>query len=260
MKSYTIEKLGTFDGSEGGPAFVAVEGKVYDVTKSQKWLNGMHMKRHTAGNDLSIEIKSAPHGPEMLERLELVGIMAQSGSSVSEQRSQASDEPRTFIMIDATLCIGCGACQAACCLEHELPSETITFKILKLGPIRHSYSLEMSYLPTTCFHCDKPNCVAECPTGAMQKTESGKVFSDSEICVGCQTCSVACPFGAPTLNTATGKIAKCDGCRERVELGMWPSCALKCPTGAITFGSAQSVVRQKQQKEALRSFKMVRTR
>ncbi len=86
----------------------------------------------------------------------------------------------------------------------------------------------------------------------MQKRKDGIVFSDLEICIGCQTCAVACPNGIPTLNTATGKIAKCDGCKERIDLGLWPACALKCPTGALTFGSAPEAVQHKRHIEALR--------
>jgi Fe-S-cluster-containing dehydrogenase component len=63
---------------------------------------------------------------------------------------------------------------------------------------------------------------------------------------------VACPFGHPKLNPANGKIAKCDGCRERVDKGLWPACALKCPTGTLSFGSAQDIVNQRRMKEAVK--------
>jgi Fe-S-cluster-containing dehydrogenase component len=85
----------------------------------------------------------------------------------------------------------------------------------------------------------------------MQKREDGIVFSDADLCIGCQTCAVACPFGVPELNPATGKIAKCDGCRDRVDQGLWPSCALKCPTGCLSFGSPQRVVQDLRTREAL---------
>ena len=60
----------------------------------------------------------------------------------------------------------------------------------------------MTFQPTTCYHCDRPACVEACPTGAMQQREDGVVFSDLEICIGCQTCAIACPFGVPQLNPA----------------------------------------------------------
>ncbi len=163
------------------------------------------------------------------------------------------------LSVDATRCIGCFACQVACKMEHDLPAGPGTVRVIQLGPFAENDELTMSYLPVTCFHCERPACVAKCPTGAMQKREDGIVFSDPELCIGCQTCAVACPYGIPTLNTATGKIAKCDGCKARVDLGLWPACALTCPTGALTFGSRCQVVRHRREREAVnrvRSFSL----
>lgn len=162
----------------------------------------------------------------------------------------ARPDQRNVLSVDASRCIGCFACQVACKLEHDLPAGPCTFRVIQLGPFEHEGRLTMSYFPATCFHCDRPACVAQCPTGAMQKREDGIVFSDPELCIGCQTCAVACPFGIPTLNSGTGKIAKCDGCRDRVDLGLWPACALKCPTAALVFGSRQRVVQERREREA----------
>jgi Fe-S-cluster-containing dehydrogenase component len=164
----------------------------------------------------------------------------------------AGNKPKNMLLIDATLCIGCASCQAACQMEHDLPACSRTVRVLQLGPFEEDDSLTMSFVPTTCFHCERPACVAECPTGAMQKRDDGIVFSDPEICIGCRTCAVACPYGIPELNLDTGKIAKCDGCKDRTDRGLWPACALKCPTEALTFGSAPMVVQDRRQKEALK--------
>jgi Fe-S-cluster-containing dehydrogenase component len=162
------------------------------------------------------------------------------------------NKTKNLLLVDASLCIGCSSCLAACQLEHDLPSCVLTVKVLQLGPFEQADGLTMSFLPTTCFHCDRPACVTECPTGAMQKRKDGIVFSDPEICIGCQTCAVACPYGIPVLNRHTGKIAKCDGCKDRIDQGLWPACALKCPTGALAFGGVPRAVQDKRQKEALR--------
>ena len=159
---------------------------------------------------------------------------------------------RNVLAVDASRCVGCNSCQVACKMEHGLPAGPRTVRVMQLGPFGRGDGLTMSFLPTTCFHCDKPSCVAACPTGAMQKRDDGVVFSDPELCVGCQTCAVACPYGVPTLNTATGKIAKCDGCRERVDRGLWPACALICPTGALIFGTRERVVQDRRQREAIK--------
>jgi Fe-S-cluster-containing dehydrogenase component len=148
--------------------------------------------------------------------------------------------------------MGCFGCEAACKMEHDLPGEPRTIRVVALGPTGDGSELAMSFQPTSCCHCDRPACVLACPTGAMQKRADGIVFSDLQLCIGCQTCAVACPFGVPQLDPSRGKIAKCDGCRARVDQGLWPACALKCPSGALVFGTPARAVHEVRTQEALR--------
>lgn len=78
MKEFDRDHLAAADGKDGKSALVAVDGKVYDVSTSKKWAGGSHMNRHQAGRDLSGDIKAAPHGPEVLERFEAVGVLRES--------------------------------------------------------------------------------------------------------------------------------------------------------------------------------------
>lgn len=75
MKVYTPEELAEHSGSGGKNTLVGVDGKVYDLSGSKKWVNGSHMKRHRAGRDLSRDIRAAPHGQEVLENFDLVGAL-----------------------------------------------------------------------------------------------------------------------------------------------------------------------------------------
>ncbi len=109
------------------------------------------------------------------------------------------------LQMDANRCIGCYACEVACKLEHNFPAEPHPIHAIQVGPLEGDDELLLTYQPTTCYHCDRPACVDACPTGAMQKRDDGVVFSDLEICIGCQTCAIACPFGVPQLNPASGK-------------------------------------------------------
>ena len=162
-------------------------------------------------------------------------------------------KPKQYALrADWETCIGCGACAAACKMEHDLPAGPRTFKIVQIGPVELEGHLAGGFQAVACFHCERPACVAACPTGAMQKREDGLVFSDRELCIGCRTCAVACPFGIPELNPATGKIAKCNGCMERVDAGLQPSCVLACPAGALSFGPPERVAREMRRAEALR--------
>ncbi len=156
------------------------------------------------------------------------------------------------LLIAADLCTGCGSCEVACQLEHDLPPATRPIRALALGPFPTENGFVMTFSPATCAHCADPICVRVCPQGAMQQRPDGIVFSDPARCIGCRTCAAACPFGAPVLNTATGKIAKCDSCLERLEAGLSPACVLKCPTGALTYGAVGQLVQQRQRQDAER--------
>jgi hydroxylamine dehydrogenase len=69
----TPEMLSSFDGKDGSRAIVAVGGKLYDVTGSQAWQGGVHLRRHQAGQDLTAALEDAPHGAETLDRVPVVG-------------------------------------------------------------------------------------------------------------------------------------------------------------------------------------------
>jgi predicted heme/steroid binding protein len=71
-KKFKPEELGKFTG-EDGKTYVAVNGKVYDVSGSDLWEDGEHMGEHKAGGDLSAEIGDAPHGMEVFDEMPVVG-------------------------------------------------------------------------------------------------------------------------------------------------------------------------------------------
>jgi predicted heme/steroid binding protein/uncharacterized membrane protein len=73
MKEITSEELATFNGKDGKPAYIAFQGKVYDVSGSPLWSKGTHMLRHLAGQDLTGSISAAPHGVEVFERYPQIG-------------------------------------------------------------------------------------------------------------------------------------------------------------------------------------------
>lgn len=73
------EELAACDGKDGHPAYVGFAGKVYDVTSSRLWKNGVHMGRHNAGADLTEALKQAPHGQEKVAAMREVGGMVVGG-------------------------------------------------------------------------------------------------------------------------------------------------------------------------------------
>jgi predicted heme/steroid binding protein len=62
-ETFNMDRLAQFDGKDGRPAYVAVDGVIYDVSASQYWPEGAHWTCDlgaVAGKDLSEEIKQAP--------------------------------------------------------------------------------------------------------------------------------------------------------------------------------------------------------
>lgn len=75
MQEFTLEELATYNGKDGNKAYIAVDGKVYDVTDSPAWAEGGH-NGFEAGQDLTDAIKNqSPHGLKVLENLTQVGIL-----------------------------------------------------------------------------------------------------------------------------------------------------------------------------------------
>jgi predicted heme/steroid binding protein len=75
---FTLEELSPFDGTEKKPAYIAYEGKVYDVSSSKLWVEGNHVRKHLAGNDLTEALKTAPHGEEKIFQMPQVGELISS--------------------------------------------------------------------------------------------------------------------------------------------------------------------------------------
>ena len=77
MKEFDPKSLAEFNGKDGKPAYIAYKGKIFDVSGSKLWKDGLHMKRHHAGRDLSAELPAAPHEEEVFARYPQVGILNQ---------------------------------------------------------------------------------------------------------------------------------------------------------------------------------------
>jgi len=69
----TRQELEINNGKDGKPAWIACEGKVYDVSENSFWIDGEHMGMHNAGKDLTEDLEMAPHRDEAFSRLKLIG-------------------------------------------------------------------------------------------------------------------------------------------------------------------------------------------
>jgi Fe-S-cluster-containing dehydrogenase component len=209
----------------------------------------------------------------------LAGGAALAGATLAPAVSARENHTRPAeglgLLYDATLCIGCKACVAACKEANNNPPEFstedklwdtpldtsgYTFNIIKMyrNGSMQTKDAEVdgfAFMKTSCMHCADPSCVSACPVSAMIKDPvTGIVAYDPDICVGCRYCVVACPFGIPKYqyDSPTGKIGKCELCRHRYEDGHYSACAEVCPTGATLYGKTSDLLLEAKRRIALK--------
>ncbi|MBW2340534.1 MAG: 4Fe-4S dicluster domain-containing protein [Deltaproteobacteria bacterium] len=143
---------------------------------------------------------------------------------------------RYGLFIDLSRCIGCCSCVVACKNYHGIPAgEDGRIKIL--DRITGEYpEVERWTFPLMCMQCEYPPCVSVCRYNASHKTDNGIITVDHDKCIGCELCTLACPYGVRVMRGEENVADSCDLCLDRVIAGEDPYCVQACPTGAMVFG------------------------
>ncbi len=177
---------------------------------------------------------------------------------------EAADQ--NAMLFDATLCIGCRACEIACNEDNELgrtedeifegrPAEDaralgndcwtyVTFHQDEADPTTASFG------KVQCMHCIEPACASSCPVSALEKTPEGPVMWHDDLCLGCRYCMMACPFLVPRFEwyDLNPRITKCDMCYDRQIEGNAPACVESCPTGSLLWGTRADMLEEAHQR------------
>lgn len=146
------------------------------------------------------------------------------------------------IITDLNRCVGCLSCSAACKTVNNVPIGNFWIKVLRVGPnprkggSGHWPDVETYFLPMQCQHCEDPECVKVCPTGASHKMEDGTVQIDKSKCIGCQFCAMSCPYNVRYLNEEERVVEKCTLCAQKTAQGELPQCVAQCGGRARWFG------------------------
>lgn len=170
---------------------------------------------------------------------------------------------RMGVLVDTTVCVGCRSCEWACKVAHNRPTPPLTeyenrsvFKARR-RPDHESVTVVNEYrqdddgkspvyVKAQCMHCDHPACVSACIVGAFTKEENGSVIWDTNKCIGCRYCMVACPFQVPAFEFGEAlkpDIVKCDFCYSRTREGKMPACVEICPVEALTYGPRTELIK-----------------
>lgn len=147
--------------------------------------------------------------------------------------------------LDQTRCVGCRTCQMACKDYKDSPIGVNYRRVVEYeggtwieeNPnVLQPSGVFAYYTSLSCNHCDNPACIKVCPTGAMRMGDYGIVEVNASKCIGCKSCAMACPYGAPQFNSDAGHMTKCNGCKERLDEGEDPICVASCPFRALEAG------------------------
>ena len=175
---------------------------------------------------------------------------------------------RWGMVIDLKKCTGCQTCTLSCKVYHGLGPDVTRCKVVE-HEVGTYPKMERMLFSMRCMHCNEPECVKACPTGATQKRPDGIVTVDQDKCMGCRYCALVCPYQARTFLAVqkryfendnnvweklryqehqTGTVEKCDFCHNRIDAGLArgltpgkdpaasPMCSIACIGKAIYFG------------------------
>lgn len=147
-------------------------------------------------------------------------------------RKPSTGEQYSF-SVDLDKCTGCKSCVVAC---HSLNGLDKTESWRDVGEIISLDTADKQTVTSACHHCADPGCLTGCPVGAYEKIpDTGIVRHLDDQCIGCQYCSLKCPYDVPKYNKDLGIVRKCDMCHDRLAEGEAPACVQACPTGAISI-------------------------
>ena len=137
----------------------------------------------------------------------------------------------TRIVHDANLCAGCGVCGLMCAFYHEKEyGRSLARNVLSRDPFNADFTFHV------CQQCASPNCYFACPkkdVALCVDKKTGVKYVNTAECLGCGSCTSACPFTPPRGNVQPIKKVsfKCDLCRDRDE---GPICVEYCTMHALS--------------------------
>jgi len=136
------------------------------------------------------------------------------------------------IAVHVERCIGCKTCELTCATERGSEAKTLLAAVHEAAKPQARLRVEGANgisMPVQCRHCLDAPCLDACLTGALQRNAQGLVEVKHDLCIGCWTCVMFCPYGA-IFPWPDHKLAlKCDRCAHMEE----PACVDVCPTQAL---------------------------
>lgn len=139
----------------------------------------------------------------------------------------------SVILIHADRCSGCQMCEVGCSLKNM---KEINPERSRIRMIKQETNGQYQFVPSTCMQCETAMCELVCPVKAISRhPETNARVIDETKCIGCSSCSYACPFGACFVDRKIGKSVVCTQCDGD------PTCVKVCPSGALEYVPSDQV-------------------
>lgn len=175
------------------------------------------------------------------------------------------------MVVDLERCVGCQTCTAACRQANGTAPGVQWRRVLDIETGEYP-DVRRTFMPVSCMHCAEPPCMEVCPTAATGRRADGIVSIDSDLCIGCAYCFMACPYqaryrvgaarpayeagampneGARSHPERNGTSQKCTFCVDRIDSGLargltpglhpeaTPACVNSCIADALAFGDIE---------------------
>jgi Fe-S-cluster-containing dehydrogenase component/CRP-like cAMP-binding protein len=126
-------------------------------------------------------------------------IRAQELAAQARLITTGLTDATNLLVMDMDLCVRCGRCSMAC---HEIHGQSrlirrgIAVERLAWPPKPKRQAM---LAPMVCMHCQDPECLTGCPTGAIGRFPDGQVDINPKTCIGCGDCAVNCPYNAISM-------------------------------------------------------------
>ncbi|WP_122862055.1 4Fe-4S dicluster domain-containing protein [Campylobacter showae] len=167
----------------------------------------------------------------------VAGATSVLGKSINlDAQTENGKKPHYGMIFDQNKCVGCTDCEVACQKVNLVPKGQMRLFIQdKTDPLNLK---EKRYVRVSCQQCEDAPCVTVCPTKACHKDEkTGVTTMNTDDCIACKYCIVACPYDVRFINHETRAAESCNFCLDtNLKDGREPACIEACRYEAIVFG------------------------
>ena len=120
-------------------------------------------------------------------------------AAAAKEISTGIIDATNLLVMDMDRCVRCGNCSLACHKVHG-HSRLLRHGIHIARPHQlNGKAIQHVLSPSVCLHCQDPECLTGCPTGAIARFAEGQIDIKRDTCIGCGDCATQCPYNAISM-------------------------------------------------------------